>query len=189
MITNQLHHHCLTLASRHPGLEIKTQHCCTVYGPVHKVHEVYIKYTHGGAHTWPRAPDLWTYVRSLFASLKAYSLEVRKQEAYCTSRIHIILLWKRSPFLLYSYSYRAFMKSTITAGNLGKDERDAHLPSGFSPPLWSGDRAILSYPLAPFCPTELSVVMDMSCRLSNTVVVTTAGFWALALWPVSERLI
>ena len=28
------------------------------------LHKVYIKYTYGGAHTWPRAPDLWTYVRS-----------------------------------------------------------------------------------------------------------------------------
>ena len=68
------------------------------------------------------------------------------------------------------------MKSTIVAGNLGKDERDVHLMSGFSPPLWSGDTAILNYPLTPFCPTELSMMMDMSCFFSHTVIITTGGF-------------
>lgn len=67
-------------------------------------------------------------------------------------RVHVISVWKRGPSRLYSCSYRPFLKSTIVAGNLGKDEGNVHRMSGFPPPLWSGDTAILNYPLTPFVP-------------------------------------
>lgn len=53
------------------------------------------------------------------------------------------------------------MKSIAFAGNLGKDERDVSLTSVFSPPPWSGDTAMLNYPLTQFCPIEHSMVIEM----------------------------
>ena len=150
MITNQPHRRCFTLASGRPGLKIKIQRVGYRTAKCAKHSHLQGARTGGRAHQIRELPGLRvrSHVRIFESSPLAGSEVGGLLDVPCPRHLGL----EERSFPTSQLFLQTVPEINDRCWQLGKRRRKCSPYAGFPPPLWSGDTAILNYPLTPFVP-------------------------------------